>query len=186
MRILQIGNWKVRKKEEGCLYHLMAGTNVTAHLGAADLVSYTSANEIFCGLKPKQNKMQTLGNPVSKGFQNFIVWAKYFQLLLPSTHFPQHLGLGLLVIFLCWWHEMLAEPMFMLLRRIFLKPTSLVILKLVNLFIFKGWKHLMLNNLDRIYIDFDNEYNWISVSSLCDKLGAIMHTSVASHWEEWD
>lgn len=69
----------------------------------------------------------------------------------------------------------------MLLRRIFLKPTSLMILKLVNLFIFKGWKHIMLNNLDRIYIDFDDEYNWISVSSLCDKLGAITYISVASH-----
>lgn len=33
-----------------------------------------------------------------------------------------------------------------------------MILKLVNLFIFKGWKLLTLNTLDRIYIDFDNEY----------------------------
>ena len=39
----------------------------------------------------------------------------------------------------------------------------------------------MLNNLDRVCIDFDNEYNWISVSSLCYELGAFTHTSVASH-----
>lgn len=70
------------------------------HLGVSDFLSHTSANEILCGLKKKRKRKKELGNPVSKGFQNFIVCAKYFQLLLPSTYFPQHLGLGLLVIFL--------------------------------------------------------------------------------------
>lgn len=54
-----------------------------------------------------------------------------------------------------------------------------MILKLVNLFIFKGWKLLRLNKVDGIYIDFDNEYNWISDSSLCYRPGAITHSSVA-------
>lgn len=38
----------------------------------------------------------------------------------------------------------------------------------------------MLNKVDGFYIDFDNEYNWISDSSLCYKLGAITHSLVAS------
>lgn len=38
----------------------------------------------------------------------------------------------------------------------------------------------MLNKVEGIYIDFDNEYNWISDSSLCYRLEAIAHSSVAS------
>lgn len=61
--------------------------------------------------------------------------------------------------------------------------TSLMILKLVNLFIFKGWKLLTLNNLSRIYIDLDNEYKWMSVSNLCYELGDTAHRVQLLHTE---